>query len=45
MSDSFGGDLITIADEEGNEYYENFDGSYSDDYGATYQISGGNFDY
>ena len=35
----------TYTDEEGNEYYENFDGSYSDDYGATYQISGGNFDY
>lgn len=32
----------TYTDEEGNEYYENYDGSYEDDYGATYQVSGGN---
>ena len=33
----------SFTDEEGNEYYEDIDGTYFDDYGATYQVSGANY--
>ena len=35
----------TFTDETGNQYYENENGGFTDDYDATYEVSGTNFDY